>query len=141
MVAVLVAITVAGGLLVGPPASPPPEVGGTMAAGPPPAWIEDGVRSRWLAHASYCWKTVCVDMLPPESQPELPRVRVAPGQVLRVHLAFEPARTSVYLLRNGTSFTLRSTGLRTLSFRARRGILVVGATGSQGSASYVARLV
>ena len=139
--AVLVGIALALGLVISPPASPPPEVGGTMGVGPPPAWMEDGFRSRWLAYGGYCWRTMCVDMLPPESQPELPRVRVAPGRVLRVHLAFEPARTSVFILRNGTSLTLRSTGRRTLSFRARRGILVVGATGSQGSTSYVARLV
>lgn len=38
------------------------------------------------------------------------------------------------------SITLPSTGQRTLSFRARRGILIIDVGASRGSASYIARL-
>lgn len=136
-----VAMAVALGLLIGPPASGPPKVGGTISVAPPPAWIEVGARSRWLAYGSYCWGTACVDMLPPESRPDLPRVNVTPGRMLRVHFAFEPSRASVHLLRATRWVRLASIGGRTLSFRARRGILIVDASGARGSASYVARLV
>ena len=121
LLALLLVLSVA----VGPPTGPPPKAGGTLGTGPPPAWIEDGRRSRWLLYGSYCWKTACVDMLPPDARPELPRIRVRPGQTLRVHLAFTPARASVQVLRDGKPVTLPSTGRRTLTFRARQGVLVV----------------
>lgn len=140
MVSVLLAIVLVLGLEVGPPSSPPPDVGGTIGA-PPPAWIDSGRRSRWLAYGTYCWRTACVDMLPPESRPEPPRIKVRPGQTLWVHLAFTPGRASVQVLQAGTSVTLASTGRRTLTFRARRGVLIVSAMGFRGSASYIARLV
>jgi len=141
IVTAFMAIVLALGLLVGPPASPPPEVGGMIGVAPPPAWIEYGGRSRWLAYGSYCWRTACVDMLPPQSQPDLPRFKVTPGQTLRVHLAFKPTMASVQVLRAGRGVKLPSTGRRMLSFRARRGILIVGASGPRGSANYIARLV
>lgn len=112
-----------------------------IGAAPPPAWIEYGARSRWLAYGSYCCRTACVDMLPPESRPDLPRVKVTPGRMVRVHLGFKSTMASVHVLRAGRAVKLPPTGRRTLSFRARRGILIVGERGPRGSAGYIARLV
>src|SRR6266508_6281823 len=73
-----------------PPVRPPsPPADGA----PPPAWVETQTRSNWLAYGSYCWTpsdghAACVDMIPPQSRPELPTVRVARGSTVRIHLAF-----------------------------------------------------
>src|SRR5919204_1098641 len=80
----------------GRPSSPPPKAPNPGA--PPPAWIETQTKSAWLAYGSYCWtnggQAACVDMLPPQSRPDLPLIKVARGGVLRVHLALKrPAAT------------------------------------------------
>jgi hypothetical protein len=130
------------GLAFGPPADPPPKVGGTFGGGPPPAWIEIGTRSGWLAYGSYCWRTACVDMVPPESRSDLPRIKVRPRQMLRVHLGFTPALARVHMLRGDRAVAVPSTrGRRSISFRARRGILMIAASASRGTPSYLARLV
>src|SRR5213592_4291796 len=79
----------------GRPTTAPPKL---TQPGPPPAWIETHTTARWLAYSSYCWKTRCVDYLPPASRPDLPRVRVARGGVVRIHFAFVPKDVRVTLL-------------------------------------------
>jgi hypothetical protein len=138
--AAFIAIALAVAVLVDPPAGSPPKVGGTMGVGPPPAWIDDGRRSRWLAYGSYCWRAMCVDMVAPESRPDLPRIDVRRGQLLRVHLTFAPVSASVQVVRGERTLTLAWTGRRTLTFRAQTGILMVGVTSSGGAPSYLARL-
>jgi hypothetical protein len=130
------------GLVLAPPTGPPPKVGGTIGVGPPPAWVEVGRRSRWLAYGSYCWITACVDMVPPQTRSDLPRIKVKPGQMLRVHLGFTPALARVHMLRGDRAVAVPSTrGRRSISFRARRGVLMVAASASRGTPSYLARLV
>jgi hypothetical protein len=118
------------------PPGPPPRVGGTMTA-PPPAWVEFGRSSRWLAYGSYCWETACVDMIPPDRRADLPLLRARRGQLLRIQLRFAPRSVVV---RVGSAVVKRDTA-RTTSWHARRsGLIFVDAKGRGGSASYLARL-
>ena len=124
--------------LVGPPTSPPPRVTG-VAGAPPPAWVEGAGRSVWAAFGSYCWKTTCADMLPPATRPDLPRLTVGRGRVVRLHLRFVPRSATVGLVgRKPTA--IRVTGARVISWRARLGIVGVYVKGAGGSASYYVRL-
>jgi hypothetical protein len=107
------------------------------ASGPPPAWIETATGDRWLAFSSFCWKTTCVDFLPPEMRPELPRLTVRRGESVRFHLGFVPRAVTV----TAGGKTARLAARRIASWRAPKGgIVVVNARGTGGSASYVARL-
>ncbi len=120
---------------VGPPRTPPPHVSGVSVT-PPPAWIDDGVRSKWLAYGGYCWQTQCVDFLPP-AQRTLPVVAVQRGTRLTVHFRFSASDVTV---RVGTRTVAAGSG-STIAWRARSGgILDVHARGPGGSASYLARI-
>lgn len=124
-----------------PPAAQPPKVTGAEAA-PPPAWIElPAARSRWLAYSSFCWRTSCVDFLPPQMRPDVPHVRVGLGKRVRFHLAFEPTRLTLEL--GGTAGrSWRLAPDRASSWRvAARGLFVLHARGASGSASYLVRLL
>jgi hypothetical protein len=112
-------------------------VGGTTTA-PPPAWIESGKSSRWLAYGSYCWETACVDMIPPDRRTDLPVLHARRGQVFRIQLRFVPRSVAV---RVGQAVVKRGSS-RTTSWRARRsGLLFVEVKDSPGSAAYLARLI
>jgi hypothetical protein len=124
--------------VVGPPTSPPPKVAGVQAA-PPPAWVEAAGRSVWAAYGSYCWKTACADMLPPALRPDLPRLTVARGGVVRLHLRFVPRSATVGLVGSKPT-AIRVTGARVISWHARLGIVGVSVKGAGGSASYYVRL-
>jgi hypothetical protein len=122
----------------GLPMAPPPVRPSSGA--PPPAWIESNARSAWLFYGSYCWKTTCVDLIPPETRPGLPTFTVAPGHAIRVHLRFAANAATVTVGRRkaSTRFTART---RTVSWSATRaGIVTVFAKSAAGDASYVARL-
>ncbi len=126
----------------GRPSTPPPKA--PNPGGPPPAWIETQSKSAWLAFGSYCWTTAgvgaCVDMIPPQSRPDLPVFRVARGRTVRVHLGFAAKSASVNV--GGRVVRARlAVNRRVLSWSATRGgILTVFARPSAGDASYVARL-
>ena len=124
--------------LAGPPTSPPPKVIGVNAA-PPPAWVEAGGRSVWAAFGSYCWKTACVDMLPPATRPDLPRLTVGRGAVVRLHLRFVPRSATVGLV-GGKETAIHATGARVISWRAQLGLVGVSVKGASGSATYFVRL-
>ena len=120
---------------VGPPRAPAPHVAGVSVA-PPPAWIDDGVRSAWLAFGSYCWQTQCVDFVPP-SQRKLTAVLVRRGTRLTVHLRF---RASSLTVRVGTRKVAAASGSSAGWRASAGGIVNVDAHGPGGSASYVARI-
>jgi hypothetical protein len=121
----------------GPPKTSPPTRPGPGA--PPPAWIETQARSAWLFYGSYCWKTSCVDMIPPATRPGLPVLTAARGQTVRVHLRFGATSATASLDGHKIPTTLDAKK-RTLSWAAARpGILMVVAR-ADGDASYVARL-
>jgi hypothetical protein len=107
---------------------------------PPPAWIETEMKSSWLFYGSYCWKTGCVDMIPPQTRPGLPVFTVVRGARVRVHVAFAAKRVSVSVDRHSVRARLDATR-RVVSWSATRvGILTVSVQAAVGGASYVARL-
>jgi hypothetical protein len=122
-----------------PPSSPPPKVG-SIGSAPPPAWIEVGTHTGWLAYGIYCWTTTCVDMIPPATRPGLPTFRITRGQPVRVHLGFAATSASIHVLAPGKTVAVASAGKKTLAFRARPGIVLVEARAAKGSATYIARL-
>ena len=135
LVAVLAAAPIAAAT---PPFAPPPKVSGAGSA-PPPAWIErPAAPSRWLAYGSFCWKTNCVDFIPPEMRPDLPRVAVRVGTTVAFHLGFKPSRLRLELV-GGRSWTLQPARVSTWRV-SRLGAFSLTAKGAGGSASYVIRL-
>lgn len=141
LVAILVLAFVAA---TGPPATPPPMVGGVFAS-PPPAWVEAGRPSVWAGFGSYCWSSpeksaACVDMIPPTTRSDLVRLQVAPGTTVRLHLRFAPRSVGVYRLTGTSRTRLPAVAGRTISWRARVGIIDVEVTSARGSASYLVRL-
>jgi hypothetical protein len=121
----------------GRPAQPPPMP--PNPGGPPPAWIEAQAKSAWLAYGSYCWKTACVDMIPPQSRPGLPAFGVKRGGTVRVHLGFPAKSVSVSLDRRAIRVKLDATR-RIASWSATRGGVLTVFARTAGDASYVARL-
>jgi hypothetical protein len=110
-----------------------------LPGAPPSAWIETQTARAWLFYGSYCWKTQCADLIPPESRPGLPVVTVVPGQTVRVHLQFVASSATASIDRHKirTTFDAKK---RILSWSATRaGVLTVFARAT-GDASYVARL-
>ena len=122
----------------GRPTKPPPTP--PNAGAPPPAWIETQARSAWLAYGSYCWKTACVDMIPPQARPDLPVFRAGRGTMVRVHFGFAARSVNASLDGKVARVRLDATK-RIVSWRAARGgVLTVFARPAAGDASYVARL-
>lgn len=118
-----------------PPGSPP-----KMGGGPPPAWLELPGTDRWLAYSSFCWRTLCADFLPPQMRTDLPRVKVAPGKLVRFHLGFRPS--SLSLQRVGTPRVWKLASARVSSWKvAFRGVYVLNARQPGGSAGYAFRIV
>jgi hypothetical protein len=122
----------------GTPTAPPPTPPSSGA--PPPAWIETQAKSAWLYYGSYCWKTLCIDLIPPETRPGLPTFAVGRRSTVRVHLRFGAASATVSIDRRKVSTTFNA-DKRIVSWSATRaGILTVSARAASGDASYVARL-
>jgi hypothetical protein len=122
----------------GPPAAKPPKL---SQSGAPPAWIETHAKSSWLAYSSYCWKTTCVDYLPPQSRTDLPVIVVRRGATVRVHFASAPTQVhaTTFLGMRLKHVTLRPA--RTVSWRPTiTGVVSFDVRGGSGSASYVARV-
>lgn len=135
----LVALLVAAPAATSPPASAPPQVSGAGTA-PPPAWIElPDTPSRWLAYGSYCWRTGCVDFLPPQMRPDLPRARARVGSTVRFHVGFKPSLLRLELVDSGRTYTLRPA--RSSAWRvARLGTISLRAKGPPGTVTYVLRI-
>jgi len=142
----LLAIVVAAGALAapaalawpGPPKTSPPTP--PSAGAPPPAWIETQAKSAWLFWGSYCWKTMCVDMIPPETRPGLPTFTVARGRLVRVHLRFVAKSAMVSIDKRKVTITFNSRTRIVSWSAARAGILTVSARATARDASYVARI-
>lgn len=118
------------------PPGPPPKVSGANAA-PPPAWIEAGMTQKWLAYSSYCWKTACVDFVPPAMRKDIPVLTVKRGTPAKIHLRFAPARLSV---SQGTK-TTRLAPARVATWRPGAGLAtIVARPKAGGDASYVIRI-
>ena len=135
--ALTIALAVAGAAYAGRPTAPPPKVPG-VAAAPPPAWAESGSRSTWAVFGSYCWKTVCADMLPPAGRPDLPVLRAARGALVRLHLGFAP-RSAMLTVGGSKPVVLHPKGT-VLTWRARAGIADIAVKAAGGSASYLVRI-
>lgn len=131
----------AAGDWAGRPSSPPPKLG-SVTDGPPPAWIESRTRSWWLAYTSFCWKTSCVDFIPPERREDLALIRVRRGASLRLHLGFTPAKLSVSIGTGSGTGIRQLQRKRTVTFTPwRSGFVFVSARASTGGdAAYVARI-
>lgn len=124
---------------VAPPARPaerPPSLEGND--GPPPAWVETGSGTHWLAFSTFCWKRLCVDYLAAPER-ELPAIPTEEGELVRFHLGFEATEItlqpadgpSVELDPVEPTWTVESSGAVTL--------FAVAAPGAGGSdASYAA---
>jgi hypothetical protein len=121
----------------GRPAVPPPKAPNLGA--PPPAWIEAQARSAWLAFGSYCWKTACVDMIPPSTRPGLPTFVVRRGKVVRVHLGFSAKSIAVSIGKKSLRVTVDATK-RIGSWKVTEGGILTVFARAAGDASYVARL-
>jgi hypothetical protein len=98
---------------------------------PPPAWLETAAGSTWLGSGTYCWHFrdhgVCADMIAPDcSQPQVPHVRMRPGETVRAHLGFTPLEASVSdpsekLDGRVLEWTISKPGVFTVFARGRRG--------------------
>ncbi len=122
----------------GRPKADPPSL---QQKGPPPAWLETRLRSSWLAWGSYCWTTVCADMIPPSMRKDIPTVSVKRGTSVRVHLAFVPLKANIVLLQGERIRTLRLQPKRVLVWRPQvGGLALVDVHAGPGSAGYLIRI-
>jgi hypothetical protein len=139
LLATAVAVAARGGTdWPGRPKTEPPRL---HQKGPPPAWIETHSRSAWLAYGSYCWRTLCVDMIPPAMRKDVPTVSVKRGRLVRIHLAFTPRAAGVLVMRGDRSSSFRLQAERVLTWRPNRaGVALVDVRAQPGSASYLFRL-
>ncbi|WP_147281348.1 hypothetical protein [Gaiella occulta] len=134
---VVALVTAAIAAAAGPPSTPPSRVVGA-ATSPPPAWVETAHSSSWLAFSSFCWRTSCVDFIPPSARSDVPRLAVRPGEQVRFHFGFRPRQT--LLRRQSRTFVL--TPARTTGWRvATLGLVTITVRSRSGTASYIARLV
>ena len=121
------------------PGTPPPNVQGTTSE-PPPAWTSAQGSERWLAYGSFCWRTACVDFIPPARRTDLPKLTARAGATIGIHLGFAPKSVRVRVLDTGQAYPLAAA--RDTRWRVRgSGVILVEARGANGSASYVARIV
>jgi hypothetical protein len=95
--------------------------------------------SAWLAYGSYCWKTACIDMIPPQSRPDLPAFAVKRGGTVRVHLGFTARSVGVSIDKRAIRVKLDATK-RIASWSATRGGVLTVFARTAGDASYIARL-
>ena len=129
-------LTALAGLAAAAPPGPAPKVAG-VSDGPPPAWIEAGAVEKWLAYSSYCWKTTCVDFVPPSMRKDIPVLTIKRGRLVKIHLRFAPAALSV---TQGTK-TTRLVAARVAAWRPGAGLATFFARPkSGGDASYVIRV-
>ena len=122
----------------GRPRTDPPKL---PQAGPPSAWIETRDRSVWLAFGSYCWTTMCVDMIPPGMRKDLPTITIRRGAPVRVHLAFLPRSAQAYVLRRNQQTPVEIQSKSVLDWRPQlSGVVLIDVKDKRGSAGYLFRL-
>jgi hypothetical protein len=120
------------------PKEPPPTVPGVNSA-PPPAWIETRAGDRWLAFFDYCWARTCADSRPIEQRRDIPRLRVARGELVRFHLRFRPS--SLRVEHGRKTYVLPAQRVAAWRVRGGTGYLKVTARAKPGRAEYAARVV
>lgn len=121
-----------------PPRDPPVTKG---VAGPPAAWIETAAGRSWLAFSTFCWKTACVDYLPPRSRTDLPLVRVKSATTAVIHFAFAARQVDATTFVGTTLKHEKLPPGRSVAWRPRwSGVVSFGVRGPAGSASYVLRV-
>jgi hypothetical protein len=127
----------AGGARADRPGLPQDDPPRLSQEGPPPAWIETADESRWLAYGSYCWTTLCVDMIPPTMRDDVPVVAIRRGDSVRVHLGFVPRTAGVLVLDRSRTLPLEPE--RVLEWRPQNasGVVMIDARSVRGSASYL----
>lgn len=132
----LLLLTALAGYAAAAPPGPPPKVSGANAA-PPPAWVEAGVVEKWLAYSSYCWKTACVDFVPPAMRKDIPVLTIKRGRLVKIHLRFAPAELSV----SQGAKTTRLAPARVATWRPGTGLAtIIARPESGGDASYLVRI-
>ena len=140
LLTVLPELAAGGGSATSSPPTAPRRVGpppGKMQRGngPPRAWLETAGGSTWLGTGSYCWThpdhSICADSMAPScDMPGVPHVRVAPSEIVRAHLGFDPTEASV----EGASATMDG---RTVSWKAtREGAFLLFTRLQSGDVSY-----
>lgn len=139
-IAAVLAAALAASAAAAPP-GPPPKVGGAPGA-PPPAWIEAGGVQKWLAFSSYCWKTACVDFIPPAMRTDLPSLSVRRGQAATIRFPFLPKRVTVSpVTKNGAGKSVRLASARLVMWRPRAGgLTMIAVEAAAGDASYLVRI-
>ena len=119
-----------------PPSTPPPQVRGTSVSAPS-AWVDARLRCFWLAYGSFCWRTGCVDFVPPARRSDLLTLLVPRGERVRVHLRFRPSSVAVLVGK----IRVAAATAPVVAWRAgESGLLRVEARGRHGSVSYLARI-
>jgi hypothetical protein len=129
---------------VSKPTSPRPKA--PCPDGPPAAWLETENGSFWLGYSSYCWGTACVDFIAPscDNPKYTPKIPVRRGELLTVHLAFQPAEFGLsFRSKDGQRSMTDPQKLRlsrTPSWRAEQegAFLLFARAKRGGDASYVA---
>jgi hypothetical protein len=127
----------------GRPAGKPPRL---KQSGPPPAWVETRVRSRWLHFSSYCWKRrasrkICATMPPVQERADVAVLKARAGSVLRLHLAFRPREARLTIYRGLRFRHYRLPRRQILTWRAHgSGIVALDVDAKAGFASYLIRL-
>lgn len=141
LIAALAALALASGAAALPPGGPPAIRGAKVA--PPPAWIAVGGRSAWLAFGSTCWKTSCIDFIPPPMRKDVPTVTAARGAVARLHFGFQPTKVTVaWITEDGLSKATALTAARVTRWKlGKSGLAVIAARPpSAGEATYLVRV-
>ncbi len=141
VIASVAALALTASAIEAKPPGHPPRVSGVKAA-PPPAWAETGSKARWLAYGSYCWSTVCANMLPPATRPDLPVLPLSRQRIVRINLAFRPTSLSVRILTGTKTGPLTKLPPRAVVdwHPQSTGVAVFDARSARGSATYLLRL-
>jgi hypothetical protein len=132
------------GALAGPPRGPAGSAGYRL---PPPAWIEGSSGSYWLGGTSFCWGEVgCADHEPPVCGGEgVPEFTLEAGEVVALHLRYEPSRLGLRIWPPEGSYGAEPTVIRldaaadtTWEAPAEDSIVFFTAEAAEGHASYQA---
>jgi hypothetical protein len=126
---------------VAAPPGPPPKVAGASGS-PPPAWSEAGGVQKWLAFSSYCWKTACVDFIPPAMRTDVPSLSVRRGEAATIHFSFLPKKVAISPVRkDGAGKSVRLASARTVMWRPNLGgLTMISVAAAPGDASYLVRI-
>jgi hypothetical protein len=98
-----------------------------------------------MAFSSYCWrrgaKALCVEMEPVQRRKDLGVLRASRGQLIRLHLAFQPREAHLTIYRGLAFRHYKLQPRRLMTWRLRGfGVTVLDVKAAAGSASYAIRL-